>query len=53
MSPPPLRHMDCLGKHSKAVIYCNEGVVIYSHTKTTFESTLQSVNSFDSKPMKT
>ena len=49
----PLRHIDCLSNHSEAVIYPNEGVVIYSHTKTTFESTLRSANSFDSKLMKT
>ena len=49
----PLRHIDCLSNHSEAVIYPNEGVVIYSHAKTTFESTLRSANSFDSKPMKT
>ena len=49
----PLRHIDCLDKHSEAVIYRNEGLVIYSHAKTTFESILRSVNSLDSKPMKT
>ena len=48
----PLRHIDCPGKHSEAVIYRNEGLVIYSHAKTTFESILQSVNSLDAKPMK-
>ena len=49
----PNRHIDCLGKHSEAVTYRSKGVVIYSQAKTTFESTLPSVTSFDSKPMKT
>ena len=47
MSPP--RYIACLGKHSEAVIYRNEGLVIYSRAKTTFESTLRSVNSLDAK----
>ena len=51
--PPPLRHIDSLGKRSEAVIHCNEGLVIYSDAKTTFESILRSVNSLDVKPMKT
>ena len=49
----PLRHTDCLDQQYEAVIYRNEGLVIYSHAKTTFESILRSVNSLDSKPMKT
>ena len=49
----PLRRIDSLGKHSEAVIYHNEGLVIYSHAKTTSESILGSVNSLNAKPMKT
>ena len=49
----PLRHIDCLGKYSETVIYHRNSVVIYGHTKTTFESILRSVNSFNVKPMKT
>ena len=36
---PPVRHIDCLGKHSEA-------------TKNTFEWTLLSLNEIDAKPMK-
>ena len=31
--PPPIRHIDCLGKYFKAVTYHNEGVVIYRYAK--------------------
>ena len=47
------RKNDVFCKHSEAVIYRNEDLVIYSHAKITFESILRSVNSLDAKPMKT
>ena len=31
--PPPIRHIDCLGKYFKVVIYQNEGVVFYKYIK--------------------
>ena len=46
---PSVEHIDCLGKHSGPVIYGNKGVVIYRYIKTTVESTVQSVSSFNAK----
>ena len=45
----PLRYLDCLGKYFEVVISRYKKWSFLGTPKTTFESTPESVNSFDAK----